>query len=321
MEPPLSEPFPPALEKILRPSKPGTLLEPLRRLQAGFTVDEGRRQGGYLRHPPAVAAYGAFYGLRTATKVHRLLKELQLAPESLLDLGAGTLGAALGAVAACPSLTHVHGIDRSRQALHWGSERLLTFSPELKVKTFAGDLLHRKTRFPKVDLVIAANVLDEFRHQRDRQRLFRSMLSALKPEGTLLLVEPGTRRASQKLIEIREAVKDDLAILGPCTGAPTCPYAEHPKDGWCFSEWEPKEPRWYGRLREGAGVRRQRLTWSWLALKARGKGTQRGGRVISGAMEVGRYLCTPNGRLLVDTATDSWQRGTLLSDWSTGSPE
>ncbi len=317
----MPQPFPTALEQLLRPAKPASLLEPLRRLQAGFTVAEDRRRGGYLRHPPAVAAYGAFYGLRTATKVHRLLTELQPSPTSVLDLGAGTLGAALGAAATCPSIKEVHGIDRSRQALHWGSERLRTFSPQLKIKTFGGDLLHRKTRFPAVDLVLAANVLDEFRQARDRQRLFRAMLSAVKPGGLLLLVEPGTRRASQKLIEIREAVKADLSILGPCTGAARCPYADHPKDGWCFSEWEPKEPRWYGRLREGAGIRRQRLTWSWLALAPEPRPRVQGARVISGPMEVGRYLCGPEGRVLSSTASDSWQRGTLLPNWPQGASE
>ena len=167
----LPESFPSSLEMLLRPKQPGSLLEPLRRLQAGFTVAQDRRQGGYLRHPPAVAAYGAFYGLRTATKVHRLLNELQARPQSVLDLGAGTLGGALGAVVACPSIQEVYGIDRSRQALQWGSERLHAHSPDLAIKTFSGDLLHRKTRLPSADLVLAANVLDEFRHARDRQRL------------------------------------------------------------------------------------------------------------------------------------------------------
>ncbi len=317
----MSEPFPGSLEKLLRPAKPRALVEALRRLQAGFTVAQDRRQGGYLRHAPAVAAYGAFYGLRTATKVHRLLNELQPRPRTVLDLGAGTMGAALGALVTCSSIDQVHAIDRSRQALNWGSERLRAHAPNLKIKTFAGDLLHRKTRFPTVDLVLAANVLDEFRHSRDRQRLFRAMFNAVSPGGLLLLVEPGTRRASQKLIEIREAVKSDLSILGPCTGAARCPYAEHPKDGWCFSEWEPQEPRWYGRLRESAGIRRQRLTWSWLALAPEACRPPRGARVISGSMAVGRYLCAPEGRILSSSASDSWQRGTLLSDWDQGAME
>jgi ribosomal protein RSM22 (predicted rRNA methylase) len=303
--------YPNELLKLLEPEDPSALVEALDRLQAGFTVDQDTRRGGYLRQADAVAAYGAFYGLRTATKVAHIVRELGLTPEHVVDVAGGTLGAALGVAAAAPGLRRVTGLDRANPALRFGAETLARYRPKLEINTRRWELLRDQT-VPPGDLIVLANFLDELNEERRVHQAVQSALQALPPGGVLLLLEPGTQRASHRLSRLRDDVAGAIPILGPCTGARRCPYAENPGDGWCFAEIEVEEPTWLESLREAAGIRRSRLTYSWLALARERAPTTNGQRVISGPMAVGRYVCDRRGRGLRKGIAKEVLRGTLL---------
>ena len=305
--------FPKELASLLTPEQPEPILKALDALQAEFTVARGQRQGGYLRHPAAVHAYGHFYGLRTAVKTSVLLKELQpKGPRRLLDIGAGTLGASLGALHALPSLEEVVALDRSKPAMAWGAERVRSFRPHVQLRTQAWDALKDRRPFPKADLAIIANVLNEFGDERRADHLVRAALKAVEPKGLVLILEPGTRAASKGLIRLREATKQFVPIAGPCLGARVCPYAKDPRAGWCFSELHGEEPAWYTALRDAAGIQQARLTYSWLAFGPNTRPVERFVRVLSGPMKAGRYLCTHEGRILAQGLHGSPRRGALL---------
>ena len=162
--------FPTALEALLKPSDPQRIAKALSTLQAEFTVARDARHGGYLRQASAVAAYGHFYGLRTALKTSVLLKELApKAPRRLLDLGAGTLGATIGALHALPSLETVTAYDRAKPAMAWGADHVRSMRPDLELNLHGWDAFKDRRPFPKAGLAIIANVLNE--HIRTYARL------------------------------------------------------------------------------------------------------------------------------------------------------
>ncbi len=304
--------FPTALTDALKPEDPKGLARALDALQREFTVARTQRRGGYLRHRAAVEAYGHFYGLRTALKTSVLLKELRPQATRILDLGAGTLGASLGAVHALESIDTVIAFDRSKQALEWGAEQVTRFRPTVTVKTQAWDALKTAKPFPQADVAIIANLLNEFNNPKRAESLVRAACRAVGPTGLVLIIEPGTRAASLQLIGLRENAKTRRPIAGPCFGAPTCPYAQNPRSGWCFSELRGTEPDWYASLREQAGIRQARLAYSWLAFGPNDRASEAFARVISGRMKVGHYLCTKEGRILANEVPKAPRRGAIL---------
>jgi SAM-dependent methyltransferase len=305
--------FPEALIDILKPADPDSLVAALGALQAGFTTGRAKRRGGYLRQREAVAAYGVFYGMRTATKVARIIEELRPRQRRrILDIGCGTLAASLGAVLDHDATESVDAFDRSRHAMAWGREKLLRLRPQLKVRCHPWEALRGAPKFPPADIALVTNLLNELNDRRRANAVVRAAVEAVQPHGLVLIIEPGTRSASKGLIRLREETKDFLPIAGPCRGAPICPYAADPRAGWCFSELHGEEPDWYRSLRQAAKIAQPRLTYSWLAFAEPSSHRSEAVRVISGPMEAGRYICGVEGRALVSHLTGDPRRGALL---------
>ena len=304
--------FPDPLLENLRPNGGKNLFHSLEKMQALLHDEQAERRGGYLRHDEEIEAYGRFFGIGTALKASVVLKELRPEGfETVLDLGAGTCAASLGALHALPSLKKVIAMDRSQSAMRWGQDSLRRFRPNVDVETRTWDAL-KPGKLPNADLVIIANLLGEIPNERLIDSLLRAALGAAGPNGLVVMIEPGGRAASLGLIRLREAAKNRLPIAGPCTGAPKCPYAENPRAGWCFSELHGERPEWYEKARQLAGIRKPGLTFSWLAFGRRPQHVQSPARAISGHMKVGHYLCTERGRILVEDLNRSPRRGSLL---------
>jgi hypothetical protein len=166
------------------------------------------------------------------------------------------------------------------------------------------------TWMPKepVDLVIAANVLNELSDPRDlgpRRRLVSASLAALSPRGRLLLVEPAMRMESRALMALRDdLVADGVGILSPCRGAPGCPLLQTRGD-WCHQElrWDLR-PAAYVALERDARLPKALLAASHLLLGPPNEpAPRRGLRVVGGLMRGSdgverRYLCGQQSQLL-----------------------
>ncbi len=103
---------------------------------------------------------------------------------------------------------------------------------------FPSSLLLEHTQF---DLLIAGNILTELPVE-SFSAIAHACDKLLAKDGTLLLIDPGTRASSRRLIYLRNRilVKTSLTLYAPCLAVAHCPMLDNPKD-WCHQKlvWQP----------------------------------------------------------------------------------
>ncbi|MCU0683553.1 MAG: thiamine phosphate synthase [Polyangiaceae bacterium] len=211
-------------------------------------------------------------------------------PLRVLDLGAG-LGAATWGLVRALAAAGLEGkveatlVDDDAEALALaraiveaagGAEGALTLS----VATRPGDAraagaLPRGARY---DVVLLGNVLSELdagageaeRAAAHGAWLLRLLRERVCPRGALVVVEPALRERTRHL----QRVRDVLAASGappfaPCLHASACPMLAREHD-WCHEDLAVDLPLWLRATAREAGLRYERLTFSYLALRADG---------------------------------------------------
>jgi ribosomal protein RSM22 (predicted rRNA methylase) len=247
-------------------------------LHSLFTTDRSEKKFNYFRDDFFRYAYIEKFLAVNACKVTEILSELddqgslQYLKDKeeihVLDVGAGPCTALFGFCAWYKGRQKLNlvPVDKNRSMLAEGkrlfsfhgdsptekesnqaevaSERLSTISYIECSLSRRGEL--EKALFPKkFDIIIAANLFNELGERRERQGLRLGVLrslagSLLGREGTIIIVEPGTRIASKNLIGLREAFlhsaegESSFRILAPCTHQSPCPLNKRDDNDWCF---------------------------------------------------------------------------------------
>lgn len=330
-------------ERLRRPVPPAVLLERLalglRTLNELLTSRRGDRHGDYLSDPRLALAYLAHHLPMHAAKVALLVQETcpvrpvpPAEPVRILDVGAGPLSAALGAVWAWGGTpARVVALDRVGSMMRLGLDVLRELFPsvEATLETAGVDQAPRLARALSPHLTVLANVLGELgdgvRAVGHRASLLQRLVEAAPPDGHVLVVEPGTRLHGQQLVAVREALRQDggMHVWGPCVGFPACPLLG--REDWCHAERNLPWPKDYVALANMAGIRADRLKFSWLWLSRTPPPAPAPGllRLIGGTMtprprEHLRYACGPRGMLTL--AWDPAQAGVeTLSQAARGS--
>lgn len=150
------------------------------------------------------------------------------APQSLLDVGAGTGAASWAAATAWPGLQTITMLEPN-PALRNLARRLAEDGPLAKTEFLSGNLDAEK---PQADLVVASYVLAELPQAKAAavaRDLWRSAKSALA------LIEPGTPQGFARIRAARAALIEAGAhVAAPCTHDQRCPL---PEGDWChFSQ-------------------------------------------------------------------------------------
>jgi ribosomal protein RSM22 (predicted rRNA methylase) len=175
----------------------------------------------------AVARMPATYAAVSAA-LSRLREVVpELAPQSLLDVGAGTGAAGWAALSQWPQLSALTMLDPN-PALRGVASQLAQQSGK-PVHIIAGDLLTQK---PQADLVIASYLLVEMPEDKVPAAALALWRCAVR---ALVLVEPGTPAGFARLKAAREAlIACGAHVAAPCTHDLACPL----KDAdWChFSQ-------------------------------------------------------------------------------------
>jgi ribosomal protein RSM22 (predicted rRNA methylase) len=150
------------------------------------------------------------------------------APQSLLDVGAGTGAASWAAIARWPEITSLTMLDRN-PALRALARKLADLGSIGNADILAGELEAEK---PKADLVVASYVLAE--QPKDKIGLVVGDLWRCS-HGALALVEPGTPEGFDRIRTARSALIELGAhVVAPCTHEKPCPIEA---GDWChFSQ-------------------------------------------------------------------------------------
>jgi ribosomal protein RSM22 (predicted rRNA methylase) len=144
-------------------------------------------------------------------------------------------------------------------------------------------------------LAIAANVLNELPDGRPLERLWAEV------SGTFLILEPGHRVSSQKLIRLRERLREEKAhILGPCAHEERCPLVR--TKHWCHFSEPVGDEQLIKMNRALFGDNRPWLKFSYLFLSREAQGARAqqhraiGDLHLSGPGMVAIDLCAPDDK-------------------------
>ena len=335
--------------------KSDALAQTVAQLSHLFTKERSGLTQTYLEDPVLAAAYLQYFMPVNLAKVSVLLDEMPV-PDvagrfSVLDVGAGPGTGALAVLDWWQRQTlkgelAVTAVDKSSMALRQ-AQRLWKMVCEAEgIVTARVDVveggIERTACAGKImtqapyDVIILANSLNEIAADLSdpfavRSKVLSSLLDALSPHGTLMIVEPALRETSRALYQIRDQLlqEDRCTVYSPCLHENGCPALLNPYN-WCHEEraWEP--PALIQEIDTQVGFIKDALKFSYLLLRKDGK------RIVNRQPDVHRvvselrvmkgekraWLCNELGRQEVgrqdrlaspDNAVfDQWRRGDIV---------
>lgn len=240
----------------LQPKHRAALRGDIRRLWEDLTSDREHRPAEYLGSPAAMSAYLRYF---LPWNVYRLVSLLSNADFCLpdravvVDIGAGPLTFVISLWIARPELREVpltvYCLDRVERVMETGQAIFETlclrsgnqvppWKLELRRESFGAPLPER------AHLLAAANVFNEF-FWRDKAsigdkaiEISRGLLSYLRQDGSLFVMEPGDPRSGAFISALRAGlIAEGASPLGPCPHAFSCPFPG------IFRGLAPHEPR------------------------------------------------------------------------------
>jgi ribosomal protein RSM22 (predicted rRNA methylase) len=128
------------------------------------------------------------------------------------------------------------------------------------------------------DVVLAGNLLSELSVGKNDEvrleehvHLLRGLLDRHTVEsGALVIVEPALRERTRHLHRVRDALaRLGVSVFAPCLHGQPCPALVLETD-WCHESLPIDLPGWLVPVARAAGLRFERLTFSYLVLRKRG---------------------------------------------------
>jgi len=242
-----------------------------------------------------LALYDATFGARIGWKWSVVLAEVEqraITPPrgTILDWGCGS------------------GVAARAWIERFGAEgqRVLLFDTSKAARSFASRAL--KTRWPALDVVeleapptkpvdvlLVSHVISEL-----EDPTFDALVDIAAKSHFVAWVEPGSREIAQKLVLARERLRDELAVLAPCTHTALCGLlGANRGNDWCHHHGAPAPEafttRLWNQVAKEVGIDLRSLAYSFLVLG-------RGPRPVHDARD-GRILGRPRvekGRALLD---------------------
>ncbi len=230
----------------------------------------------------AVAALDArlrFFLPRDLAKVWLPLSELAergLIPSGdlrVLDLGCGlgTTSLGLASFVRGPRTVRVDAIDHDAGSVSVFRDVARALSEELapvrlEVNVTVGDL--QKVSGEGYDFILLGLSLNELaKNEEERAILLKRWVASLRPNGALIVIEPALRETTRALQQTRDhLVAAGVSVFAPCTHAHPCPMLANERD-WCHDEIDVRLPDALKEIARAAGLRFERLTFSYLTLR------------------------------------------------------
>lgn len=191
-----------------------------------------RIENSYQRLSYLATRVPATYGV--CESVFSRLAAYDLEFNSLLDLGSGPGTAAICAKYIFPEIARMTLVDQDKEFKVFAQSFLKAPLYAKTSVTYALNDLKILKAYPKNDLITCSYALNELKDEDAKDVVHKAWLAT---EKALVLIEPGTPKASQRLIKRRQELIDyGATILAPCPHQGPCPLDGHAED-WChFSE-------------------------------------------------------------------------------------
>ncbi len=280
----------------------------IRTLSLGLTRARELAGTHYMDDPRLLGAYLLFYWPVSYAQGRQVLGELQQRPRAVLDLGSGPGPLAFAALDA--GAAEVTAADRSRPALSLARDLAAEAGEALATREWDP---HRTGEMPTtgLDAVVMSHLLNEVFGAADsglgrRAALVERALAALRPGGSVVLIEPALRDTSRQLLQLRDVlVRRGYAVQAPCLFRGDCPALLKSSD-WCHAERGWTMPPLLEALARAAGLHKEALKMSYLILAPPAEAwpdppAGRVFRIVSEALEgKGRQRfmgCGPEGRM------------------------
>jgi SAM-dependent methyltransferase len=272
-------------------------------LSHGLTRERELAGARYMDDPKLLGAYLLFYLPVSYAQARATLSEIPGRARAALDLGAGPGPLAFAALDAGAS--GVVAADRSKAALELAKALAIEATEPLGTREWAPEKLLPEGQF---DLITMGHVLNELfaGDIGKRAALVEKIAERLNKNGTLLILEPALRDTSRALLQVRDVlVSRGWAVRAPCLYRGACPALVKPSD-WCHAERTWRLPPMVDAIARTAGLHKESLKMSYLALAPRGEPWAEPPegqvfRIVSEALEgKGRQRfmgCGPSGRV------------------------
>ncbi len=321
----------------LKPKHARLLPIEIRDLSATLTDERDDFAPDYMTRPGPLAAYVHYFHPWNLYRLTRLLAALPLdLPDDALiaDLGAGPLTVLTALWLARPDLRRrplrFLCLDRAGKTLKLGLDIFRRLAPDCPWNIrIEAEHLFRLPHFlgrEQARLITAANVLNELfggptgKRDAELDSLAGRLAAHLDPDGQMLVIEPGTRLAARRLIELRETlIENGMGVTAPCPHQDECPMPGSGNKAWCHFAFDVRgAPPWLLQLAEAARLPKERLSLSFLLARHGSlEALDNAARVVSESFALpgnlrGQYACTPRGLALL--TFDAWPTppGSLL---------
>jgi SAM-dependent methyltransferase len=281
----------------------------VRTLSHGLTRERQLAGAKYMDDPSLLGAYLLFYWPVSYAQARQALSELPRARE-VLDLGSGPGPMSFAALDA--GAGGVTAADRSKPALDLAKLLATEATEPIATREWSPE---RPLPDGQFDLVLMGHVVNELFHDGKevtaavldkRAALLEQVLAKVKPRGSLLVLEPALRDTSRALLQVRDRlVAKGYAVRAPCLYRGACPALVKESD-WCHAEREWRMPSVVEAIARAAGLHKESLKMSYLALAPKGEAWAeppegRLFRIVSEPLEgKGRLRfmgCGPEGRV------------------------
>lgn len=215
-----------------------------------------------------------------------------LAPETLLDVGAGPGTASWAAAEAFPSLQSFTLLDANASLSRLALELAQDSTRLADCRYLPGDAGANLAEVPQADLVVASYIIGEL-GERDQRALTEAIWA--KARHALVVIEPGTPAGYARILALRQQlIAAGAFVAAPCPHEKPCPLAA---PDWChFSQRLPRSQA--HRQIKGAEVPFEDERFIYVAL-TRAAPAARVPRVLAppdvGKAEITAKLCTEGG--------------------------
>lgn len=217
---------------------------------------------------------------------------LDLAPETLLDVGAGPGTASWAAAEAFPSLHDFTLLDANATLSRLALDLARDSSRLAECRYVPGDASGNLAEVSQADLVIASYVMGEL-SEADQRKLTDAMWA--KARHALVVIEPGTPAGYARVLALRQQlIAAGAHVAAPCPHERPCPLTA---PDWChFSQRLPRSQA--HRQIKGADVPFEDERFIYVAL-IRTPPASRAARVLAppdvGKAGIAAKLCTETG--------------------------